>query len=372
MAAKISLRLKQEVIDTYRLAQIGGYFYLAGWLVVAVYGNAFAHSSLQAWSLTLVFLALAMARRLHRPPPENSDNAMLDRWIIRHWTIVFCSTTLFGAVFLWTLLDERLSAGHTAVLLSTMGLAVAIAHAFAMRFRFALLSVAVMYLPGLAILWQTPEDSASAVVMTIYLIYVVATLWRSHNEYQHRLDIDQKLRDQSDLFEQQGRIDALTELANRRFFTECLTSVTQSARSTKHNLVLMVLDLDYFKNINDRHGHAVGDACLQNFSARLKEKFGNDGEHAARLGGEEFGVLLQDHSLEGAIRRANEFRQMYASEPVRVGEIALPITVSIGVAEFNPDLHRDGDGLYRAADSAVYQAKNSGRNRVCSHAPEVA
>lgn len=137
MADKVSLRLKQEVTDTYRLAQIGGYFYLAGWLVVAIYSHAFFHSPVPAWSLTILFLGLAMARRLHRPPAENSVNAILERWLMWHWTIVFCTTTLYGAVFLWTLFDERLSPGHTAVLLSTMGLAVAIAHAFAMRFRHA-------------------------------------------------------------------------------------------------------------------------------------------------------------------------------------------------------------------------------------------
>ena len=92
MAAKVSLRLKQEVIDTYRLAQIGGYFYLAGWLVVAIYGNAFFHSPIPAWSLTILFLGFAVARRLHRPPQDNSDNAILDRWIMWHWIIIFCTT----------------------------------------------------------------------------------------------------------------------------------------------------------------------------------------------------------------------------------------------------------------------------------------
>lgn len=366
MGTKASLRLKQEVDDTYRLAFIGGYFYLAGWLVIAIYGNAFTHSLIPAIGLTVLFLGLAIARRMHKPPSDNSDNSVLNTWLLWHWIIVLCTTTLFGLVFVWTLIDDRLAAGHTAVLLSTMGLAVAIAHAFAMRLRFALLSVAVMYLPGLVILWQIPEDSASALVMTIYLIYVVATLWRSHNEYQHRLDIDQQLRDQRDLFEQQGRVDALTELANRRFFTESLMQMSQNAKGSDGNLVLLVLDLDHFKNINDQHGHAVGDTCLSQFAARLKAVFCSDGEHVARLGGEEFGVLIQGYGLERVILKAESFRAMCASEPVRVGDISMPITVSIGVAAFDPDFHRDGDGLYRAADSAVYQAKNAGRNKVCS------
>ena len=371
MSLGASLRLQQEVADTYRLALIGGYFYLAGWLVVAIYGQAFKHSPLISWSLTLVFLGLAIGRRLHKPPQENIEASHCNRWLRRHWSIVLSTTTLFGLVFVWTLIDERLAAGHTAVLLSTMGLAVAVAHAFSMRLRFALLCVAVMYLPGLATLWLIPKDPASAWVMTIYLLYVLATLWRSHHEYQQRLDIDQQLRDQSALFEQQGRIDALTELANRRFFTESLMQTSQNAKAGNSDLVLMVLDLDHFKNINDQYGHAVGDSCLAIFASRLKIKFDSDGGHAARLGGEEFGVLLQGLTLDMAMQRAEDFRALCASEPVRIGDIIMPMTVSIGVAKFDPVEHRDGDGLYRAADSAVYRAKNAGRNRVCSHKPDV-
>ena len=371
MSLGASLRLQQEVADTYRHALIGGYFYLAGWLVVAIYGQTFKHSPIISWSLTLVFLGLAIARRLHKRPLENVDATVFNQWLKWHWSIVLSTTALFGLVFVWTLIDERLAAGHTAVLLSTMGLSVAVAHAFSMRLNFAMLCVLVMYLPGLVTLWLTPKDPASAWVMTIYLLYVVATLWRSHHEYQHRLDIDQQLRDQSDLFEKQGRVDALTELANRRFFTETLMQMSQNAKAGNSDLVLMVLDLDHFKSINDQYGHAVGDSCLAIFASRLKIKFDGGGGHAARLGGEEFGVLLQGVTLDIAMQQAQDFREMCASEPICVGDIIMATTVSIGVAKFDPDEHRDGDGLYRAADSAVYRAKNAGRNQVCSHHPGV-
>lgn len=365
MSNGVTLRLLQEVTDTYRLSKIGGYFYLAGWLVVAIYSNAFVHSKVLAWTLSVSFLGLVIARRLHRPPQDNADDSILNTWLLWHWGIVLATATLFGFVFFWTFNKAEFAQGHTPALLSTMGLAVAIAHAFAMRLHYSLLCVAILYLPGTIALWLSPEDSSSALVMSIYLIFVVTTLWRSHHEYQHHLDIDQQLRDQCDLFEQQGRIDALTGLANRRFFTELLTSMSQNAQGTGKLLVLMVLDLDHFKNINDQYGHAVGDICLSTFALRLKEKFSDEGVRAARLGGEEFGVLLQEQSLDIAIRRAEEFRSMCAREPIQVGSVVIPMTVSIGVARFDSEGHGDGDALYRAADSAAYQAKHLGRNRVC-------
>ncbi len=370
MGAKALLRLKQEVTDTYRLAFVGGYFYFSAWLVVAYYGKAFVHSPMVAWTITVIFAVLAVLRGLHRVPAIELNKHKQIVWLRVHWCIVIATTALFGIVFTWVILDDRLAGAHVVVLLAIMGLSVAVAHAFSMRLGFAVVGVAVMYLPGLVALWISPRDPASAWMMSIYFTYVCVALWRSNADYQHHLDIDQELRDQRDLFEQQGRTDALTELANRRYFTESLMRMSQNASSSKTHLVLLVLDLDHFKQINDQHGHSVGDACLVSFASRLKEKFGSNKDHAARLGGEEFGVLIEGQQLDTTIRRAEELRELCSSEPITVGDLVVPISVSIGVAIFDPVKHLDGDGLYRAADSAVYRAKNSGRNKVCCYAPE--
>ena len=368
MSAKATLRLQQEVADTYRLARVGGWFYLTAWLIVAWYGGAFLHSAWVAWSMTAALLLLAMLRVLHATPANMIDARGHLRWLRVHWGIVIATTTLFGSVFVWTMLDPRMAPAHEVLLLAVMGLSVAVAHAFNMRLGFAIVGVAMLYLPGLLALWFSPAYRASAWMMSLYFTYVTVALLRSNADYQHHLDVDQQLRDQRDLFEQQGRTDAMTELANRRFFTEQLMRLSEQAQRDSGALVLMVLDLDHFKSINDRFGHAAGDTCLTLFAARLKDAFGSDGGLVARLGGEEFGVLLQGEALAVAMLRAEAFREMCASEPIRAGEVILPITVSIGVAQY--DSNCDGDELYRAADSAVYRAKNSGRNRVCSHERE--
>ena len=117
MLTNASLRLRQEVGDTYRLAFIGGYFYLAGWLVVAIYGHAFVHSLMASIILTALFLGLAIARRMHRPPSHNSEDFILNKWIMRHWIIVLSSTTLFGLVFVrWRSINKT----HPAVCLAML------------------------------------------------------------------------------------------------------------------------------------------------------------------------------------------------------------------------------------------------------------
>ena len=356
-------RLTQEVEDTYRRALTGGPFYAVAWLAVGIYGDAFTRAPLLSWVLLIAFIGLAAARFAHRPLRDANDAAR-SRWLRLHWGIVVLTTLLWGGVFCWAVLDPGFGPARTAALLSTLGLATAVAHAFSMRRGFALAGIGLLYLPGMFLLWSNPADRATAIVMSVYLVYVLISLLRSYLEYQQRLDLDQELRDQRDLFAQQSKIDPLTELANRRHFADVLAEATTRAKRTGAPLTLLLLDLDHFKKINDTHGHVIGDACLVAVAGRLRTIFHGAGDLAARVGGEEFGVVLDGQDLATALQRAECFRANLVEHPVALHGIVLTMTASIGVAEFDKSIHRDDDELYRAADSAVYRAKAEGRNRV--------
>lgn len=364
-------RLVQEVDDTYRRALVGGSFYLAAWLVIGFYAGAFTRSPLPSWLLVLAFVGLALARVLHRPP-DDSLAADRGRWLWSHWAIVVATTAIWGGVFCWAMLDPQFAVARTAALLSTLGLATAFAHAFSMRRGFAVAGISVLYLPGMLLLWRDPIDRPTALVMTVYLVYVVITLLRSHVDYQRALELEQILRDQRDIFAEQSRVDALTELANRRHFADVLARAAELSSANDGPLVLLLLDLDHFKKINDSHGHAIGDGCLVAVAARLKAEFHGSGELVARLGGEEFGVILQGLSLAAVSLRAERFRENLVRHPIDVDGKPLPVTVSIGLAQFDRAAHGDDDGLYRAADRAVYRAKGAGRNQVCHDEAELA
>lgn len=366
-----SRRLAQEMDDTYQRALIGGPFYLAAWVVVGVYGEAFRRAPLASWLLAAAFLALAIVRYLKRPPADINDAGKL-AWLRSHWGIVVFTTTLWGGIFCWAMLDPAFEPARTAVLLCTLGLATAFSHTFSMRRGFAFVGIGAMYLPGLFLMWRDASDRPNALVMSVYLAYVAMSVLRSHAEYQRRLDLDQDLRDQRDLFAQQSRIDSLTELANRRHFSDQLAAATRGTLHGSEPLTLVLMDLDHFKKVNDTHGHAVGDACLLAIARRLKAAFPGDGELVARLGGEEFGVILQGQSLQAGQQRAESFRRNLAGTPIELDGVTLAMTVSIGIAQFNAASHGDDDGLYRAADSAVYQAKAAGRNRSVGATPALA
>jgi diguanylate cyclase (GGDEF)-like protein len=137
-------------------------------------------------------------------------------------------------------------------------------------------------------------------------------------------------------------------------------------------LTLLLLDLDHFKKINDTHGHAVGDVCLIAFAKRIKGAFGGVDDLVARLGGEEFGVVLIGQDASTACDRAQRFRDDLMEHPIAVEGIPLAVTASIGIAQFDSARHRGQDDLYRAADRSVYRAKAEGRNRVCAENDELA
>ncbi len=357
-------RLTQEMADTYQRALTGGFFYAAAWLVIGMYGGAFSFAPLASWGLVVAFFGLATQRFVHKPLVDGTE-AALDRWLRMHWGIVLLTTLLWGGMFCWITLDARFGDARVTALLFTLGLCTAVAHAFSMRRGFAFVSIGLLCLPGLTLMMADPVQQASGLMCMVYLVYVVISLLRSYHEYQYRLDLDQELRTQRDLFSRQSRIDPLTELANRRQFSDVLTRATAAAKADGEPLSLLLLDIDHFKQINDSHGHAVGDACLTAIAGRLHATFAGKGDLAARVGGEEFGVVLEEQDLAMAMQRAECFRASLAEHPIALDGLTLRMTVSIGVAEFDRDRHEGHDALYHDADSAVYRAKASGRNRVC-------
>lgn len=156
--------------------------------------------------------------------------------------------------------------------------------------------------------------------------------------------------------------DALTGLPNRRYVIERLPQECAAAERSGRPLSVLMLDVDHFKRINDTHGHAVGDAVLKEIARRI-DATRRLSDVAARFGGEEFLLLAVDTPLEQSIRLGERLREAIAAAPIAVGDLALPVTASIGVAEKSGGCH-DFDILIKAADEALYQAKAAGRNRV--------
>lgn len=171
-------------------------------------------------------------------------------------------------------------------------------------------------------------------------------------------DVSVQRRQQREL-ERLARTDSLTQLANRHVLQEALAREAARRSADGQQLALVLLDLDLFKQVNDRFGHPAGDAVLVEVARRLENTV-RAGEVLARVGGEEFAWLLPACDAEEALAAADRARAAIASEPFgRAGKL----TMSAGVGLVSTP--SDGDALYRMADRALYDAKQSGRNRTC-------
>jgi diguanylate cyclase len=158
--------------------------------------------------------------------------------------------------------------------------------------------------------------------------------------------------------------DSLTQLFNRRFLPAVLAREIDIAMSQNKTFALLMVDIDYFKSINDQHGHQAGDRVLQQVSSLLQHSV-RAGDFVFRYGGEEFLLLLVEVGLQQAMNLAEKIRHRVETEtiPILNGQ-ELQTTVSMGVALF--DGHPDYQHLVSRADEALYRAKNKGRNRCLS------
>ncbi len=159
--------------------------------------------------------------------------------------------------------------------------------------------------------------------------------------------------------------DPLTGLANRRQFMLAGARLLEAVRRYDRPACLLLADLDHFKEVNDRYGHAAGDAVLQAAAALLSE-FRRGADVPARYGGEEFAVLLPETDARGAVALADRLRAALAERRFRVPgapSVELRITISVGVAVCTP-ADESLDAVLRRADAALYRAKEGGRNRV--------
>jgi diguanylate cyclase (GGDEF)-like protein len=158
--------------------------------------------------------------------------------------------------------------------------------------------------------------------------------------------------------------DSSTKLFNKRYFLDRLDGELKFARRHNSALSMLMVDIDHFKQVNDRHGHVAGDAVLANVAQAIMRSVRNE-DVVARFGGEEISIILRAIELDPAMLLAERLRRMIAgiaTHPDGKGQIH--VTVSIGVAAFPAQPFETVNDLLNAADQAMYRAKHGGRNRV--------
>ena len=173
----------------------------------------------------------------------------------------------------------------------------------------------------------------------------------------------ERLRDNVQLSIEMAITDALTGLYNRRYMETHVGTLVDQAMARGKPLSVLILDIDYFKSINDSHGHDAGDDVLQDFAIRIRKSIRGI-DLACRYGGEEFVVVMPETDMAVATMVAERLRRRIASEPfpIQKGARTVDVTISVGIAALGPN--DNAAAVIKRADQALYRAKRDGRNRV--------
>jgi diguanylate cyclase (GGDEF)-like protein len=223
-----------------------------------------------------------------------------------------------------------------------------------------------MIIPQIIILAYYGEHQHIALVV-FSIIYIPATILLSKTIYNSRLssiEAHSELEESVYKLHQLSITDNLTNIYNRRYFLEISKNFVAKASREKNKVSLLMLDVDYFKSVNDNYGHQAGDFVLIYLVKEINKTI-RENDIFARVGGEEFTILLSNTPLYGAQNIAEKIRKIIEDKIFIYNSVSIKITVSIGISELNAE-NTSIEALYKEADKQLYAAKENGRNRVSS------
>jgi len=356
--------LWREVQDVSNRTRLGSLYYLLAWLLTWGFSQAPLQHLLLGLGGCGFFTLMLVLRWIHLPPTIHSDRR-LTRWINRHWLLVLLTAMGWGLAHALALSDPDFQRSQLVATVSTIAFSSAVAFTFSMRLRRGLCTVLLLNLPGLLVLASNGEQQLPILLtLAFYLIYLLMVGTRSFREYHAGIALELQLLEQRDALERLSRTDSLTGLGNRHQFNDLFPLMLANAKRQGSPLALVLMDIDLFKRVNDQHGHLTGDACLEVFAERMRQVFRRDNDILLRMGGEEFAVLMPGTDLEHAQQMAEQFRACIADNPLQAREHSLNLTTSLGIGTFEAERDCSSEAFFQRIDSALFQAKADGRNRL--------
>ena len=203
-----------------------------------------------------------------------------------------------------------------------------------------------------------------AILFMLFCVYMILIAIRGNNEYWTALENEFLLEEKTKYLERISQKDGLTGLYNRRYFDTAFDLEWKRGQRSQTPIAMILCDIDEFKQVNDTFGHLAGDEYLKLIARILNQVFQRDTDMIARFGGEEFVVILPEESLENTVALAERVRETIAGAVLEFESHTIRTTVSVGVAIMTPPLSLEKAVLIASADTALYAAKEKGRNQV--------
>ena len=340
------------------------YFYLAVTLgVLSVDGFYQRHPAFSA-----VFLAamafIAVFRIGHFYLYERFERINARANFCAFFASVYATALTWGLGFAYFMVQPEELTSKMVMMASSVGLDSGGVVAFIPSRRTAVSYNLLALMPAVVTMLYLRIHLIIAFLVVLFAAYMTLVAFRGNREYWDALENEHLLKLKNKEIEEISRIDVLTGLYNRRYFSEIFNLQWKTAARSNGSLVVLICDLDFFKAINDSYGHLAGDEYLKQAAGIFLHTFKRDTDLIARYGGEEFVVLLSGMDRKRAASFAERLRQQIEDLTVVYNDQHLQTTISIGLSACMPEIGRKSDLLLEQADRALYQAKNQGRNQV--------
>ena len=332
---------------------------IAAGLAVLALSPVVSTPSLLLWWLVLSFFALSrliVAVRFIKNWPI--DDSVLPSWVRAQEALAICHTSVWGlSIFtIWpNIVEYRMFMTMLLVgIISAGGIVLSFHRRSFILYCFPIAIPLILHLASQG----ERLDWIFAVLIVLYIAVALSAITRLELAFFDGLKLQLQMQALS-------RTDPLTGLANRREFDEQLNEVWQNAIRASQALGLILADVDYFKAYNDKYGHPEGDEALKHVALSFRGVASRGTDLCARIGGEEFAVIMPSTDLEGSIRIAEEIRQaMHVADIDHDGSPLGKLTVSMGVTSLTPAKEFTVEAFIENTDKALYRAKNNGRDRI--------
>lgn len=312
--------------------------------------------------------AICFFRFIHLPVSRTIGQrfSTLNTWLFL--LSVAATGAIWGIGFAKFLMGEGEIRTRFMMTVCSIGLCSGGVVAFIPDLRLSVIFLALFLLPADLALFISGLDRPLAAALLLFFCYMAFVAVRGNREYWDALENEHLLKVRTRELEKISRIDGLTGLFNRRYFDQLLDQEWRRAARQQVPVSVILFDIDFFKQINDRYGHLAGDDYLKLFSSALQKIFRRTTDICARYGGEEFIVLMQEPA-DNAMKRAESLRRHIEETALRFDGKAIRTTISGGVASMIPSKKVPAEKLISLADAMLYRSKEQGRNRMTAARP---
>lgn len=364
---KINNRVLQ---DLKKRSTFGIFFYIVLGFIIILADNYYERHPLFSTLFLLFMVGICLFRLLHlvisKQKGEHYELSTQNIFFIS----VIATALIWGIIFALIMLqkDEIATKMHTVALICGLcagGSVAFIPHRW-LSFYFNI----AMLMPATAVMFVSGSNINLAIMILFFSAYLIIITYRGNLEYWDALENEHLLEIKSRELAHLSNTDVLTGLFNRRFFDQALDLEWKRSGRNKTILSVILFDIDHFKNINDSFGHQAGDEYLAKTAEAMMSVFKRDGDIVARYGGEEFIVLLPEINADHASLLAEQVRQKIEALIVDYQDQKARTTISAGIMCCTADFNTRSDYVVACADKALYQAKQSGRNRIVVFTPQ--